>query len=347
MNKSGTTAERAPAPKREKDAFQPELTGAPIGVVAVGLAELLPGVERVEAYASARSIPIPPQSRLDLYIKVVRGLASGSPAHLGLVDVGGAMLELRQLVAIVDGLNDRPVLAESFKRLLRGKFLTLDAPVKDEARDLQFELYAAARLALSGLRVELLEPDIVVHLGTRRIGIAAKRPRSAGGLKSAIEKGGRQLRANALRGLVALDASMYPVPDSQLIAAMLEKLEDVPRAASERLQAIAAGAQRLLGRRLMQEPERSGAFGLLLHLSLPFFIDQGPHFTVHVGEAWLALPAKFQLRTELAMVVASLGPNARILASAPPRSSPAGGRNEPSRVVDAAQVTVSTLSLPR
>jgi hypothetical protein len=329
------------------NSFQPELSGATIGVVAVGLAELLAGTERLEAYAAQHLIPIPPRSRLDLYISVVRGLASGRPAHLSLVDVGGAMLEVRQLATIVDGLNDRPELAASFKRLLRGKFLTLDAPVKDEARDLQFELYVAARLALSGLRVELLEPDIVVHLGTKRLGVAAKRPRSAGGLKSAIEKGGRQLRANAVRGFLALDASMYPLPDAQLIAAMLEKVEDVPRAASDRLHAIASGAQRLLGRRLLQEPERSGALGVLLHLSVPFFIDRETHFTAAVGEAWLALPAKFQLRQELAAVVSCLGSNAKILALAPARSSPTVGANEPYQTQDAAAVTLATLSVPR
>jgi hypothetical protein len=154
------------------------------------------------------------------------------------------------------------------------------------------------------------------------LGIAAKRPRTAGGLKGAIEKGGRQLRANGVRGFLALDTSMYPLPDAHLIAAMLEKVEDVPRAASERLQAIAASAQRLLGRRLMQEPERSGALGMLLHLSIPFFIDQGPHFTAAVGEAWLALPAKFQLRQELAALGSRLGSNAHVLALAPASSSP-------------------------
>lgn len=299
------------------------VNGTPIELRATGLDDLLAGAARIEAFAARHSLSIPPVSRLRQYIAVLRGLKSGVSAHVGTPDVGGAVLELRQLVAIIDGLGEVPSLPTTFKRLLDGHYLTLDAPTSDPARDAQFELFVASRLALGGLRTRLAEPDVVVDLCGEPIGIAAKRPRTPGGLKSAIRKGRHQVRNQGVRGFLALDASMYPIPDGQLIAAFLDRTDDAPRAAREQLVAIVARSQHLLTPRLMEEPEYSGTLGLLFHLAVPFVVETDAGFTAVVGEAWLALPSKYRLFPALARLVGSLGPAARILAAAPPHHSSA------------------------
>ena len=104
-----------------------------------------------------------------------------------------------------------------------------------------------------------------------------------------------------------------------LIAAFLDKTEDAPRAAAEQLLGIVSRNQRLLTPRLMEEPEYSGTLGLLFHLAVPFVVETDAGFTAVVGEAWLALPAKYRLFPALAPLVRCLGQRAHILAVAPPR----------------------------
>ncbi len=287
----------------------------PVAVNVVGIPELLAGIDRVEAFVTENGIAIPQSSRLGLYVAVLRGLMHGPVAHRGPIDVGGAVFELRQLIAIVDGLKTNPTLAAAMRVLLDGHYLTLDAPVHDPARDKQFELFVAARLALGGLRTELAEPDILVELGGDKVGIAAKRPRTPGGIKSAIRKAGRQVRKASPSGFLAVDASMYPLPNALVLAVFLDKVGDVPRATAERLQGLVYENFELLRPRLMEEPERSGTLGILFHLSIPIMVDGDRGFTAAVGEAWLVLPAKLRLTSALIPLLRCLGPNARVLAS--------------------------------
>lgn len=298
------------------------MKGTPIHIDVVGSDQLLAGIDRLEAYAAANGVAIPRSSRLGLYIAVLRGLNSGRTAHRGPIDVGGAMFEVRQLIAIVDGLNANPSIAAAFRVLLDGHYLTLDAPTHDPARDKQFELFVAARLALGGLLIELAEPDIVVDLCGNRIGIAVKRPRTAAGIKSAIQKAGRQVRKASPRGFLAVDATMYPLPNAHVLAVFLDKVEDVQRATAERLRGLVYENFELLRPRLMQEPERSGTLGILFHLAMPVMMHNDRGFTAAVGEAWLVVPAKLRLFPALAQLLLCLGPNARILASTPRAQHP-------------------------
>lgn len=294
--------------------------GAPIAVNVVGMPEFLAGIERVEAFAAENCITIPRSSRLGLYMAVLRGLNSGRTAHRGPIDVAGAIFELRQLIAIVDGLKATPGFAATLRVLLDGRYLTIDAPTHDPARDKQFELFLAARLALGGLHTELAEPDIIVDLCGDRVGIAAKRPRTAPGIRSAIKKAGRQVRRARPRGFLAVDASMYPLPKALVLAVFLDKVDDVPRATAERLRSLVYENFHLLRPRLMEEPERSGTLGMLFHLSMPIMIDGERGFTAAVGEAWLIVPAKLRLAPALFPLLHCLGPNAHILASGPQKS---------------------------
>ncbi len=218
--------------------YDGHVKGAPIAVHVVGMPEFLAGIDRVESFAAENAIAIPRSSRLGLYMAVLRGLNSGRLAHRGPIDVGGAIVELHQLIAIVDGLKANPGLTRALRVLLDGHYLTIDAPTHDPARDKQFELFAAARLALGGLRTELAEPDIVVELDGERVGVAAKRPRNPAGIKSAIQKAGRQVRKATSRGYLAIDASMYPLPNARVLATFLDRVEDAHRATAERLHGI-------------------------------------------------------------------------------------------------------------
>jgi hypothetical protein len=287
--------------------------GAPISIDVVGMPEFLAGIDRVETFAAQNVISIPRASRLGQYMAVLRRLGSGRPAHRGPIDVGGAILELRQLVAIVDGLTAAPGIARMLKVLLDGHYHTIDASTHDRARDTQFELYTAARLALGGLRTELAEPDIVIELEGERVGVAAKRPRSTAGIKSAIQKAGRQVRKATARGYLAIDASMYPFPNGTVLAAFLDQVEDADRAAAQQLHRVVSDNFAVLRPRLAEEPERSGLAGILFHLAVPFTVDSERALTVVVGEAWLVLPAKLRPFRALASLMPCLGQSARVL----------------------------------
>ena len=50
-------------------------------------------------------------------------LGAAMRSHAAPIDVGGALVELRQLIAIVDGLNTAPQLAPALRVLLDGRDL--------------------------------------------------------------------------------------------------------------------------------------------------------------------------------------------------------------------------------
>jgi hypothetical protein len=294
------------------------MKSAPVRVDVVGLPECLAGIGRLEAFAAKNKIEVPRSSRLGTYIAVVRGLGSGQQAHAGPIDVGGALVELRQLIAIVDGLNAAPQLSPALRVLLDGRYLTLDAPTHDPARDKQFELFVAARFALSGVHAELAEPDVTLELGDAKLGIAAKRPRTPGALKSALTKGRRQIRRANARGFIAVDASMYPLANALVLATFLDRPEDAPRATAEALERVVRQNVETLLPFVMEEPDRSGTLGILFHLSLPFMVDSDTGFTACVGEAWLAVPAQMRLSPELRQALQCLRPNAGYLIAGMP-----------------------------
>lgn len=286
----------------------PDVKGALLEVHAVGLQEAVAGIERIEAFASTHGISIPAASRLGRYVAVLRELTVTRTARRGAVDVGGALVEVHQLTAIVDGLQANPSLAAAFRVLLDGHYLTLDAPTHDPARDKQFELYVAARFALGGLPTSLAEPDVVVEFGGEKIGIAVKRPRTAGGIKSAIQKGRRQVRNMGQQpGFLAIDTSMYPLPNARVLATFLDNAADRHRAAAQRLKGLVDENRSVVFPTLMDEPERSGTYGILFHLAVPFMVDGDRGFTAAVGEAWILAPAKLRPFRGLVPLLRCLG----------------------------------------
>jgi hypothetical protein len=73
------------------------------------------------------------------------------------------------------------------------------------AHDFLFELDIAAKLARSGLDVRFEEPDLVLYsdeAGT--VGLACKRPHSAGGIPSMLRRGTHQIEASGMPGAVVV-----------------------------------------------------------------------------------------------------------------------------------------------
>lgn len=279
------------------------MKGTPIDIEVVGLEDLRAGYVRLGEYAASCGIRIPPTSRIALYGRALercRTVDQGSP-----VDAHTAAIELRQLIAIVDGLRDTPSFRTEFRNLLGGQYGTIFAPVRDPDRDKQFELFVGAKLALGGLAVRLEEPDLAVYVAGARIPVAAKRPRSSRGIKSALRGGCHQVGKAGARGLVAIDASMYPVP-GQLIVALAEDAADVPKATAAQLDEVIRSNDLVLRSALRDEPEKTGTLGVLFHMAVPFSVDLQSKLQFLVGEAWALVLARRELWAEAQPVLAAL-----------------------------------------
>lgn len=265
--------------------------GTPIAADVVGLDQLVAGYERIADFVARNGIRLHPASRIAEYGRTLDSLVRSG----GLEQVDGhtASLELRQLVAIVDGLQGLPNFAPELRALNSGHHSSLLAPTHDPGRDKQFELFVAATLANRGLRVELEEPDVGVDLSGIRVGVAAKRPRSAQGIESALRDARDQIRRTRRPGLVAIDATMFPVPDGRVITAWVDTPKDVGRATSSQLTDVVAQSSPLLSRALGAEPSETGTIGILLHMAVPYTIDIESKLQMLIGEAWsLVLPSR-------------------------------------------------------
>jgi hypothetical protein len=113
------------------------------------------------------------------------------------------------------------VLGQTLRTLLSGSHP--DIPSKSStAWDFQFEAYVAAVAQLSGYQIDFAEPDIIIHDGATRLGIAAKRPRGQNGVRRNLEKAVKQINKSGLDGLIALDCSFIVADGRSLTATTLQ-----------------------------------------------------------------------------------------------------------------------------
>jgi hypothetical protein len=80
-------------------------------------------------------------------------------------------------------------------------------PGRSEARDIQFEMFVAAQLALGGLEVTKGEPDLRYRYGYERVGVAVKRLDSLAltQVRRNIKDAADQIARTGLRGWIALN----------------------------------------------------------------------------------------------------------------------------------------------
>jgi hypothetical protein len=118
-----------------------------------------------------------------------------------------SLLEARVFSHVVYHL-ERKLRPQDWKFLVQGNIRPEDDKPHTPHRDLLLELYVASAAEAGGMPVELGEPDIVVTLAGKRIGIAAKRIKSRKQVLPNAKKGSKQIEgADNAGGLIFLDVS--------------------------------------------------------------------------------------------------------------------------------------------
>src|SRR5258708_1850503 len=195
------------------DPGRPPIVAFPSTQVLQGPDETMARLARVKAALTLHGIPIAPGSRLARFEPLAKRFNAKtlSPAYgpsRALNELLEASRDFAELATIVEHLLPpvppaEPAVLEKLRAALRG------APLPSEdanpgARDLQFELYIAARCRLAGIPTEIREPDSVVTSRGLTLGVAAKRAKSAKHVERLVHEGGRQLERAGLPGIVAL-----------------------------------------------------------------------------------------------------------------------------------------------
>jgi hypothetical protein len=124
-------------------------------------------------------------------------------------------VELSQLGTILRAARAAPNLSiwrSHLEKLISGTHP--ETPSKLSASwDFQFEALVAGVAQLSGYEIEFDEPDIVVKDGNITFGIAAKRPRTAAGIRRNLRKAAKQISKSNRDGMIALDCSVILATD--------------------------------------------------------------------------------------------------------------------------------------
>ncbi len=102
-------------------------------------------------------------------------------------------------------LGGAPEWREVIQKMFGGTELPADD--KKQARSMQFEAFVAASLRRSGLVVASDEPDVRVNFKGWRLGVAAKRIRSATQLRHRLADANRQMIRARLPGVIAIEVS--------------------------------------------------------------------------------------------------------------------------------------------
>lgn len=114
------------------------------------------------------------------------------------------------VVAHALGAKDRtlpPILLDKLETMLSGA----DTEEDDKnplARNTQFELYVGATLVMGGVQTWLYEPDLQIDYLGSKIGVAAKRVRSARQLIKRAKDAAIQIRKSGLPGIVAMNVDV-------------------------------------------------------------------------------------------------------------------------------------------
>jgi hypothetical protein len=176
--------------------------GVPLGV---GSAAML---DQLEEALRTRNIAPPASCRYSRYLSVLRArsgrVVSTSPTLEQLYATG----ELFQMTWIVscffDDDNVWPMIERAF---FQDVAVPADVSTHSPGRDLQFELYVAARLQMAGMPPSFAEPDIRSRLSGWPFVVAAKRAKSRNGLLRQIRGARGQIEKAASDGIIAIDYS--------------------------------------------------------------------------------------------------------------------------------------------
>jgi hypothetical protein len=176
--------------------------------------ELQSRIKDLEAGLESHGLRLSGAARLPEYRRVLRqatevgdSIAETSPL---METVHRALLECHEHLLIVSELSRQPPVPgwrERMQTALGGRTLPSEEGARTPGRDAQYELLLAAYLRRAGYTIVLAEPDVRARLNETDFGVAAKRPKSEGGLEKAIRKGNEQILGSGVVGILAVDMS--------------------------------------------------------------------------------------------------------------------------------------------
>lgn len=151
--------------------------------------------------------PVKPGSELSRILKAARDLGRRADIPLDISVDPQTLFDAHccaRLAASILALDFRPRYRQFFSDLQNGN-LNFWNSEQSKAKDTEWELFLWSCLNRNMPNsAELLEPDILLHLPFRCIGIACKRAYSEGSVARQIEAGERQIRAGRIPGIVAI-----------------------------------------------------------------------------------------------------------------------------------------------
>jgi hypothetical protein len=191
----------------------------------VAYEKIIKDAKRIEERLAQSGASPALNSRISQYRKIIESfldIATGRQrqTHMDWCLLHQAIFEVGQIETIVEEFLKPPVSPEWRSRVLElisGRSLPQTEKEQSKARDIQFELFVAARCQASGYLVEPKEPDILVRDECGDFGIAAKRPKSPKTLERHIRKGSHQIDGSGLPGIVAIDLSLIHNPENKIL----------------------------------------------------------------------------------------------------------------------------------
>jgi hypothetical protein len=186
-----------------------------------------------------------------------------------------AIFEVGQIETIVEEFLKPPISPEWRSRVLQlisGQTLPQTEKEQSKARDIQFELFVAARCRASGYSVEPKEPDILVRDEFGDFGIAAKRPKSPKTLEHHVRKGSHQIDGSGMPGILAIDLSLIHNPKNKIL--LFDKQGDDIKV----VQQIADHFIQLNNRRIRSMVNQPNVFGLVVCMASLSFVPNTLQF---------------------------------------------------------------------
>ncbi len=170
---------------------------------------------RLEKSLLSHRISPHPACRFAKYRKIFQARNYGTMSAAPTQEQLYATAELFQMDWIVSCFAQDDALWPAIERaFFRDPAVPSHTNVHSPGRDLQFELYVAARLTMAGLSPVFAEPDIRADLVGWPFGVAVKRVKSRPALIAAIRQARDQISRHELDGIVALDYSFIAASDN-------------------------------------------------------------------------------------------------------------------------------------
>lgn len=236
-------------------------------------------------------VSVPAGSRIAVFRDFIDGLNESTDPNVNVVAISEGNRDSVELALILEQLvPSRPSqLAKLLKEVLGGAIVA-SGDRRSFPRDIQFELYIAARFAQAGFQIELAEPDALILHGQKHFGIAAKRVSSPSQIRKRVRESIRQLDRANVSGFVAMSFDR-----------LATQSDADPRIIARSSDALKEAAPVILKKLLQQyhkeiQPYLPGtsAIGFVASLTYSAIIS-GPGLRVGTSSIVYLLPASFDL----------------------------------------------------